>query len=221
VKVAILGASGKTGINLVREALSRGHDVVAICRDTSAAKLNEFTGRDKFTVVTPQLVSDRETLLRGLVDCDAVVALLIAVRQLKATDLVKSLAHATSTNGVKRLVFTAGEITAVRDPGEACTLRQHLMLAFYTPLGWLAGYSLTDMRRASVSVKAQPEWEWTIIRAPTLRDTPAVGYRFCKLDDITAAHALSRQDYAACLLDSIGMADHYRRSLAVVAAGAT
>jgi len=221
VKVAIVGASGKTGASLVREALSRGHDVVAICRDSSAGKLNEFAGRDGFTAVTPKLVSDGETLTRALVGCDAVVAVLIAVRQLKATDLVKSLVRATSATGVKRLMFTAGEISVVREQGETYTPRQRLMLVYYTPLAWLMGYSLTDMRMASLTIRQQADWEWTIIRAPTLRDAPPVGYRFCRLSDITAAHALSRADYAACLLDSISVSDHHRRSLTVVAADAT
>jgi putative NADH-flavin reductase len=218
VKVAIVGASGKTGASLVREALNRGREVVAVCRHSSAGKLNEFAGRHGFNAVTPNVVSDSEALTRALDGCDAVVAVLITVRQLKATDLVKSLARATAATRVKRLMFTAGEISVVREPGETYTLRQRLMLAYYTPLAWLLGYSLTDMRKASVALKQQTDWEWTIIRAPTLSDVPPVGYRFCRLSDITAAHVLSREDYAACLLDSIDVPDHHRRSLAVVAA---
>jgi len=35
MKVAIIGASGKTGTKLVRESLQRGYEVVAMCRNTS------------------------------------------------------------------------------------------------------------------------------------------------------------------------------------------
>ena len=34
MKVAIIGASGKTGTKLVREALKRGYQVIAVCRDS-------------------------------------------------------------------------------------------------------------------------------------------------------------------------------------------
>jgi hypothetical protein len=60
-----------------------------------------------------------------------------------------------------------------------------------------------------------------IVRAPTLRETPPVGYRFCKTSEVTSAHVLSREDYAACLLDSLGYPGHHRRTLAVVPSDST
>ena len=42
MKVAIIGASGKTGTKLVRESLKRGYQVVAVCRYSSVEKLDEF-----------------------------------------------------------------------------------------------------------------------------------------------------------------------------------
>jgi putative NADH-flavin reductase len=218
MKVAIIGASGKTGTKLVRESLKRGYQVVAACRHSSVEKLDEFTGRDGFTVMTAPVVSDEATLTQALSGCDAVVAVLITVRRLKATELVTSLAKATAANGVKRLVFTAGEVTAVREEGEVYTLRQRFMLAVIPPLTWFTPYSMTDMLKSSVMVRQQSDWEWTIVRAPTLRETPPVGYRFCKISEVTSAHVLSREDYAACLLDSLGNPEHHRRTLAVVPA---
>ena len=146
-----------------------------MCRESSAARLDEFADHDGFTLVTAPVVSDVGTLTRALSGCDAVVAVLISVRKLKATELVASLAGATAANGVKRLVFTAGEVTAVREKGEKYTLRQRILLAIFPPIIWFTPYSMGDMLKASVLVGEQAEWEWTIMRAPTLRDTPAVG----------------------------------------------
>ncbi len=221
MKVAIIGASGKTGTKLVRESLKRGYRVVAVCRRSSVEKLSEVTARDGCTVMTAPEVSDEATLTQALAGCDAVVAVLIAVRRLKATELVTSLAKATAANGVKRLAFTAGEVTAVREEGEHYTLRQRLMLAVVPPLLRFTPYSVTDMLAASVLISQQSEWEWTIVRAPTLREMPPLGYRFCKISDVTSAHVLSRDDYAACLLDSLGKPEHHRRTLAVVADDST
>lgn len=218
MKVAIIGASGKTGTKLVREARKRGYEVVAVCRHSSVEKLDEFTDHDGCTVMTPPVVSDEAALTKALADCDAVVAVLITVRRLKATELVTSLAKATAANGVRRLVFTAGEVTAVREEGEVYTLRQRFILAAIRPITWLTPYSITDMLKASVMVSQQSDWEWTIVRAPTLRETPPLGYRFCKISEVTSAHALSREDYAACLLDSLGNPEHYRRTLSVAPA---
>ena len=217
--VAIVGASGKTGRKLVREGLERGYRVAAVCRSASAGKLDEFGDQEGFSLFTAPEVPDPEILTRALAGCDAVVAVLIAVRGLKATELVAALAQATAANGVSRLVFTSGEITAVREAGEAFTLRQRLMVNLIPPLLKLTPYSVRDMIQASVQVARQPGWKWTIIRAPTLKETPAVGYRFCEISEITSRHSLSREDYAACMLDSVTNPAHHRRTLAVMAAG--
>lgn len=218
MKIAIIGASGKTGTKLVRESLRRGHEVVAVCRDVSVTRLGEFVGRDRFSMVVAPQISDETILTEALAGCDAVIAMLISVGRLKATELVTSLAKATSVNGVKRLVFTAGEVTAVREEDETYTVRQRIMLAAIPPILWFTPYSMTDMLNASRLVREQPEWDWTIVRAPTLNETPPVGYRLCKVSEITSRHALSREDYAACLLDSVGRPEHYGRTLAVIPA---
>ena len=50
MRVAIIGASGKTGTQLVQESLRRGYQVSAVCRDSSIGKLDEFAGSDGFSV---------------------------------------------------------------------------------------------------------------------------------------------------------------------------
>lgn len=216
MKVAIIGACGKLGIKLVRESLRRGYQVVSVCRDSSVVKLDEFTDRDGFSVTAAPVVSDEATLTQALDGCDAAVAILIAVRRLKATELVASLSSAAAANAVKRLVFTAGEATAVPEAGEVLTLRQRIMMAVLPSITWFTPYSMGNMLKASKIIRQQSHWEWTIVRAPTLSEAQPVGYRLCKISEITSAHTLSREDYAASLLDSLGNPTHHQRTLAVV-----
>jgi putative NADH-flavin reductase len=203
---------------LVRESLKRGHPVVAVCRDSSVEKLDEFTDHDGFTVASAPLISDEATLTRALAGCDAVVAVPIGVRRLKATDLVVALLKATAVNEVKRLVFTAGEITTGLQDHETHTLRQRIMLPSYTLMTWFTPYSLTDMRKATVLIRQQSHWDWTLVRAPTLTESPPLGYTFCGISEVTMKDVLSREDYACCLLDSLDKPEHYRRILTVVSA---
>jgi len=218
MKAAIIGASGKTGIELVREALARGYETVGVCRDSSAGKLDEFTGRDGFTAMTAPVVSNETVLTQALAGCDAAVAVPISVRRLKATELVTALANTTAANGIKRLVFTAGEVTVAPREDEVPTLRQRLMLPGFTFVTWFTPYSLSDMRKASALIKRQASWEWTFVRAPTLTDAPPSGYEFCRLSDITSKHTLSRKDYAACLLDVLQQPEYSRQMLTVMSA---
>jgi putative NADH-flavin reductase len=218
MKVAIVGASGKTGTRLVGESLQRGHQVAAVCRDSSAHKLDAFAACAGFSVAAAPVVSDDKMLTQALVSCDAVIAVLITVRDLKATELVTSLAKATAANEVKRLIFTAGEVTTVPEDGEALTPRQRFLHALGQAISWITPYSMTDMEKASELVREQTDWEWTIVRAPKLRETPKRGYRFCEISEVTSKHSLSREDYADCLLDSLQDIAHHRRILTVVSA---
>jgi len=45
MKVCVVGGSGKLGKYMIRHALDRGYEVVAVCREESVPKLEEFGGR--------------------------------------------------------------------------------------------------------------------------------------------------------------------------------
>jgi putative NADH-flavin reductase len=218
MKIAIIGASGKTGTKVVREALRRGHAVVGVCREGSEPALDEFAASEAFTLATAPVVSDRAVLTRALAGCHAVVAVPISVKKLKATDLMASLAAATGTHGITRLVFTAGEITVRPAPDERFTLRQKLMSTLLPPLLALTPYSLYDMVAASDRAMAQEGWDWTFVRASTLHERPAEGYRLIALADVTGKFGLGREDYAAALLDSVDNPAHIRRRVTVTSA---
>ena len=70
--------------------------------------------------------------------------------------------------------------------------------------------------RLLATIKKNKEWNWTIIRVPTLHDKPLRGYQFCKVSDISIKHSLSREDYASCLLDSIENSNHFKRIFTII-----
>ena len=71
MKVCIVGASGKLGQYMVRHALDRGYDVVAVCRQKSVGKLDAFEGR---ITVVPGATNDREVIQRAVAGCDGAPA---------------------------------------------------------------------------------------------------------------------------------------------------
>lgn len=217
MKLAIIGACGKLGTELVREALGRGCETVAVCRDGSAGKLGAFAGQDGYKGVAAPVVSDAAMLTRALTGCDAVAAISISVGRLKATELVDSLVRATGANGITRVVFSAGEVTAVPEPGEKFTIRQRMMKAAGLLISMVTPYSMADMIAASETVRRQTQWKWNIVRAPTLVDAAPAGYRYCGLWEITSTHSLARKDYAAALIDTLADPESPRRALTVTA----
>uniref|UniRef100_A0A832I2C6 NAD-dependent epimerase/dehydratase family protein n=1 Tax=Eiseniibacteriota bacterium TaxID=2212470 RepID=A0A832I2C6_UNCEI len=73
MKVCVVGASGKLGRYMVRHALERGHEVVAVCRARSVTKLDAFRGR---IAVVPGATNDREVIRRAVAGCDGVLVVL-------------------------------------------------------------------------------------------------------------------------------------------------
>jgi len=155
MKVAIIGATGKTGMKLVEKSLSMGYDVAAVCRDSSVAKLVEISKNRKLSIFSAPIISDVGMLNEALAACDGVVVIMMAAGKLKATELVSSLESAALRNGIKRFAFTAGEITVVKEQNEQFTFRQKVMLAFAGAIMWLSPFSLTDMRKASLMIRMQ------------------------------------------------------------------
>ena len=73
-RVCIVGASGKLGRYMVQHALDRGYEVVAVCREVSVDKLEEFSGR---ITIIPGATDDRQVIERAVAGCDAVLTVLV------------------------------------------------------------------------------------------------------------------------------------------------
>ena len=96
-KIAIIGATGRAGSQLLEEALRRGHSVTAIARNT--AKIGERAG-----VVSQQLdVLDSEALTAAITGHDVV----ISAAHFATVPADKVIAPVKAA-GVKRLLVVGG-----------------------------------------------------------------------------------------------------------------
>jgi hypothetical protein len=104
MKVCIVGASGKLGRYMVQHALDRGYQVVAVCREQSVAKLDEF--KDRITVM-PGATNDREVIRRAVAGCDGVLTVLVpwGVQQYSSGTAQAVLDYAPPG---ARLIFSCG-----------------------------------------------------------------------------------------------------------------
>jgi NAD(P)H-binding len=103
-KVCVVGASGKLGRYMVRLALDRGYEVVAVCREVSVDKLEEFSGR---ITIIPGATDDRQVIERAVAGCAGVLTVLVArgVRHYSSGTAQAVLDHARPG---ARLVFSCG-----------------------------------------------------------------------------------------------------------------
>ena len=73
-KVCIVGASGKLGQYMIQQCLNRGYEVVGVCRERSAHKLDRFRG--KISIV-PGTTNNRRAIEKAVEGCDGVLTVLL------------------------------------------------------------------------------------------------------------------------------------------------
>jgi putative NADH-flavin reductase len=209
MRLTIFGASGRTGRQLVEQALAGGHQVKAVVRDPARLAV---AAHPALQVITADIM-DPASILQAVTGADAVLTAAGprgAGPTTVITDSVRSIAAAMRKAGTRRLLVLSGSIAA--DGGEGFVLRYALKpLARRTFLRHVCA----DMRRAEAEI-AGTELDWTIVRPPALTNGPATGkYRTAAQRDLPRGFRLSRADLAACMLSLIGDVAAVRRHVAV------
>ena len=162
MKLVIFGATGKTGIELVNQALEQGHAVTAFVRDAARLAIED----EKLTLVAGDAF-DPTSVAQAIQGQDAVICALGAGSELKKTTV-----HTTGTiniisgmqkNNVKRLTV----VTAMGVGESWDTLSLFNKFFFAT----LLKSSREDHETQEAAVR-ESGLDWTIIRPSGLTDTP-------------------------------------------------
>ncbi len=173
MKLAVFGASGRTGKPLVAQALERGFEVRALVRDP--AKLD--VSQENLLVIRGDVLN--ATDVAETVDgCDAVLSVLGQTKGSPKdlqTVATRHIVAAMKTYGVTRVVSLTG--AGVRDPNDRPKLVDRV---FGLLLATVARNVIQDAD-AHAEVLRQSGLEWTLVRGPRLTegprtDTYKVGY---------------------------------------------
>ena len=208
MKIAVFGATGRTGRLLTSGALERGHVVTALVRDP--ARLGALS--ERVHVVTGDVL-DGGAVSDAVDGQEAVlVALGVAVR--KGDPAVSSLGtlnviRSMQRYGTRRLVvLSSGGAQPGRDPN-ASWYFDHLVKPLFLK------HAFADLRRMETSVR-QSELDWTLVRAARLVDGPARGT--CRAEpgySLPGGARIARADVAAFMLDELQRRDNIAHALAI------
>lgn len=191
MRLAVLGAAGRTGRAVLRVAVARGHEVIAFSRrpfvvpDGAQARLGDAL--------------DVQAVTQAVRGCDAVICAIGPNARAPADQdsrLGEVLARAMRTEGVKRLAIVTG---AMQAPAQ-------FLGRFYRWLARLRSVTaLLDDRRVLEQRLLDSGVEVTILRPPQLTDGPASieGPEFTTDTVITWMDGCSRDDLAAGLVQSV------------------
>ena len=206
MKIAVIGARGRTGRIVVKDALARGHQVVAVTR--AGAALEED---DDDLVNARADVRDADALTRALAGADAVISALGVGTSRAATDVysigVRNTLRAMQSSGAAKLAV----ISAVpAGPWEEQPLLQRRIAL--PILQRFFGASYDDMRRMETILQETTEVDWICLRPPRLVNKPPKGAYRVDTRPLAKARAITYGDLATALLDSLTRQDLYRHA---------
>jgi hypothetical protein len=201
MKVCIVGASGKLGRYMVRQALDRGHEVVGVCREQSVGKLAEFEGR---ITVVPGATNDPEVIRRAVADCDGVLVVLVpwGVHGYSTGTAQAVLDHAEPG---ARLVFSCGwHIT--RDGKDVYPWRIKAVVKVFGPVARLLRYADIDDQVEACRRIFASDTRWTVVRGSDLEEGESQGLPVWSRyvgDPILASNLTRRVDFALFMVDAL------------------
>jgi putative NADH-flavin reductase len=189
-----LGATGGTGLELVRQAIERGHSVSALVR--SPERLNAY--RDRITIQQGDLLN-RAQLQQAVEGHDAVLSGFGP-----RAPVSKSDAHLLER-------FAVALTGAMRDAGVRRVVVESVAFLFKNsllPPAYLLGRLLFPRTVADASamerVFEESELDWTMVRPPELTDKPYSGkYRVREGHLPPFGFRISRADVADFMIRSV------------------
>jgi putative NADH-flavin reductase len=225
-KIAVFGASGRTGKLFTELALKNGYAVKALVRDPSKfgiqhSNLEVIQGDMADPTKIEETIGGTEAVinLAGPRMIDLVMPGKAPPPNLKLT-ATRNILSAMQQNKVERLIvidsLPNGLVGGIFDPNDHPRFMNKWFINKFTIfIGKKLLGKLLETQRLSVDLIKQSTLRWTIVRAPTLSDQPTKGnYRVGYLDAGTGKVA-SRSDVAVCLLDVL-MNGKYIREMPIV-----
>ncbi|NQU36429.1 MAG: NAD(P)H-binding protein [Actinobacteria bacterium] len=203
MRIALLGGTGRTGRQLIRVLLDRGHELNALVR--TPAKIRPDLERVNMIVG----VSDSPQALNDLLkDADIVIS---ALGPDKKDPTLQSrtaavLIPAMNRHGIVRFIGVSGE--GVDLPGD----RKNLVAKVVTfGIQRLAGPMVQDKFREYELFRVS-DLDWTLVRPPRLKDTKATGKITHDAHHATGSSSITRADLAVFIADLIEDPDYVQQA---------
>jgi putative NADH-flavin reductase len=219
VKLALLGATGGVGREVLSQAIAAGHAVTAVVRNPS--KLPADVDVVRQDLATP----DADVLAAAMRDVDAVISTVGPHRAAQAgiaAHATAAIKHAMAGAGVRRLVvISAAPVGVVAsthrphppryDPGDDLLMRHLLspLIRRVFPRVYTDLAAMEDLLRDG-------SLDWTAIRPPRLTNGPLTRtYRTAIDSNLPHGLTISRQDVAHLMLTVLRQPQTVRHSVGV------
>ncbi len=214
MRVCIVGASGKLGRYMVRHALDRGHEVVAVCRAQSVHKLGALA--DRITVV-PGPTDDDKVIRGAIAGCDGVLVVLVPFGVHGYSTGTAQAVLGQAEPGA-RLVFSCGWHIS-RDGLDVYPWKLKLLVKVFGPLARLARFADLDDQVEACRRVFDSATRWTVVRGSDLEEGESQGLPVWSRhvgDPVLASNLTRRVDFALFMVEALENEDLVQEAPAIV-----
>lgn len=206
MKIAIFGASGGTGRELVKQGLAQGHEITVFVRDPKT-----FTGGDRLRLVIGD-AKDSEAVALAIAGQEAVLSALGARSLGDETLLPESMGHilaAMKQEGVRRLIVLGASGAfpgADRNPGLSSRILLKVIKATFLRKAFQSQRAMQMRIHAS-------DTDWTVVQPPRLLNKPGTGRFRIDGEALPAGgRQIARADVADFMLAQLSSTEWIRKS---------
>jgi putative NADH-flavin reductase len=199
MKLFVIGATGRTGREIVKQALTRGHQVTAFVRSPEGMQL----GSERVNVIKGNAM-DEDQLANAMRNHDAVISTLGPRHVFKPTSMLHDSALATTRAmqrcDIKRLVVLSA---AAHFPGIP---------------NRIASFIMRNHMRDSLAMEQVVQsngLDWTLARPPRLTHENYLTYRSREGAAPKMGFSLARKAVAAFMLDAIEQKKHFEKIVGI------
>lgn len=193
--IALFGATGKTGQNVVKQALQAGYQVQALTRRRSSL------GPDSSTLkVIEGDILDPGAVGQVVAGSDLVISVFGHVKgspNTLQTDGTANIVHAMKANAVHRIIsLSGGGLPSPKDQPKVADRIIRLLLRTLAPHVLHDAHGHLEVLRSSGR-------EWTVLRVPMLTDTALTDVYRVGWVGVNASSKTGRADLAHFILDQV------------------
>jgi len=203
MRLAIFGATGTVGSELVAQALCGGHGVRVLARTPS-----KLPTRHPQLAVVEGTVKDAAAIGRTLTGCDAVLSALGATDKhdpdVRRTGTAKIIAG-MHESGIRRLVVMGG--FHLPFPGDPDNVGRKLIV----PILRLSKHLVEDTTAMGVLIQAS-DLDWTVVRAPRVTRSRSSAPSRTGILELGPWSKVTRANVAAFMLDCLSDDASIRRA---------
>ncbi|HTP38704.1 MAG TPA: NAD(P)-dependent oxidoreductase [Steroidobacteraceae bacterium] len=199
-RIALVGASGNIGSCVLREALSRSHQVVGIVRNTE-----KLTAQPGLTIAKADL-ADPASVAQAAKGADALVV------SLRWSDNAAQVMEAARLAGISRVLVVVGAGSLEASPGVRVLDTPEF------PAAWRPGAEGAARALASFRNEKQLDWvafspSWTIAPGERTNKFRMGGDQL--LRDAAGESRISREDFAVAIVNEVEAKQYHRQRVTV------